>query len=290
MIKQDYIFRKVQDIDKVRFAELLSAAKGGRTMKDFAADCGVNPSTFTRIMQMANKGASSPELLEAIAQHADPASGVTLEALADANGYRIRQDDRLRSTHLFAQRDNTERLIRNVLVQELLDRGQQVRMGSIRYDFSKSLSLRPDALIMTDAFGKENEVWFVDSIANTPYLVHRGNPKEPEINQIRVKQMAFDKLSRFVFIGMNKIDLFRPGRFSLVVLDPAIYEIIVEEFAETNVPTDISIILIDPLNNCISDEYILPHTELGNRDSYFMTTQPVVDDYDYLSTDFYDEE
>lgn len=84
------VCKKTHDLDKARFACLLTAAKGkGRTMTAFAVECDTYPSTFTRIMQGANKGASSLELLEAIALHAAPDSGVTFENLAHANGYSV---------------------------------------------------------------------------------------------------------------------------------------------------------------------------------------------------------
>lgn len=287
MKKKNYIFRKTHEIDKEKFASLLMAAKGGRTMKDFAEMCGANPSTFTRITQMANKGASSTELLEAIATHAAPESGVTIEALAEANGYTCERDIGVKALKLSTTVENIETQVRNVLVQALLDRNEEVRLGSFRYDFSKSLSLSPDALIMTNAFGGENEVWFVDSIIGTPRWTQKeGNP----IHKSRVKQMAFDRFSRFTFISMSKNKLFRPTRFSLAVIDPEVYDIIVEEFSETAVPTDISVILIDTLNSCIAKEYMLPHTEKGQLEAYFMSTEAVVDDRDYLRAETFDED
>lgn len=286
MKEKKLIFRKTHEIDKDAFADLLLAAKGGRTMKDFAVICGVNPSTFTRIIQRTNKGASSTELLEAIAEHAAPNSGVTIDALAKANGYTVEKDSGIKALKLTSYIDNTETLIRNILVQALVDRGQEVRMGNIRYTFSKSLALSPDALIMTEAFGKKDEVWFADSIIATPRVTRDG---AHPVHKSRVKQMAFEKFARFVFISMNPVELFRPSRFSLVVLDREVYDIIVEEFSETTVCTDISVIYIDTLNNCISDEFMLPHTEKGQQESYFMTTQRVLDDFDYLRTE-YDEE
>lgn len=286
-MKKTYIFKKTHELNKELFAELLNAARGGRTMKDFAEACGVNPSTLTRIMQKANKGASSTELLEAIAEHAAPNSGVTLEELAQANGYTLERDTGIKATKLSAYMENSETLIRNILVQGLLDRGADVRMGRIRYTFSKSLSLSPDALLMTNAFGHEDEIWFSDSILAVPRMTR---PDDHPINRSRVKQMAFEKLARFVFISMNKVDLYRPTRYSLVVFDQEMYDIIVEEFAETVVPTDISIIRIDSLNGCIANEYMLPHNEKGAQESYFMTTAVVEEDQDYLSSDIYDEE
>lgn len=283
---KNYIFKKTHEVDKEKFAGLLLVAKGTRTMKTFALECGVNPSTFTRITQMTNKGASSQELIEAIATHADPKSGVTLEALADANGYTIEKDSGIKALKLTSYIDNTETLVRNLLVQGLLDRGQEIRMGKIRYTFSKSLSLSPDALIMTEAFGKKDEVWFVDTIIGTPRLTRDENHP---IAKSRVKQMAFEKFARFVFISMNPVELFRPSRFTLVVLDREMYDIIVEEFSETVVCTDISVMYIDLLNNCIAAEFMLPHCEKGTQPSYFMTTDPIEEEGDYLKSDAFDD-
>lgn len=280
MKQKNYIFKKTHDVDKDRFAELLNAAKGARTMKDFSGICGVNPSTFTRIIQKTNKGASSTELLEAIAENAAPHSGVTIEALADANGYTAERDCGIKALRLTTMGTNIEILVRNVLVQELIDRHAEVRMGNIRYNFGKTMALSPDALIMTDAFGKKDEVWFVDSIVTTM------DTKSKSINKVTLKRMAFDRLSRFVFISMNKIELLRPSRYSLVFFDKEIFNLVAEEFSETIVPTYISLILIDTLNSTISDEFVLPQTAEVPQESYFMTTPSVVNDgVEYLISD-----
>ncbi len=279
MKKKSYIFRKTHEMDKDKFAELLNAAKGARTMKDFSEICGVNPSTFTRIIQKANKGSSSTELLKAIAENAAPNSRVTIEALADANGYTVERDQEIKALRLTTMGANIEILVRNVLVQELLDRNAEVRMGNIRYNFGKTMALSPDALIMTDAFGKKDEIWFVDSITTTI------DTKTKPANKTLIKRMAFDKLSRFVFISINKIELLRPSRFSLVFFDKEIFNLVVEEFSETLVPTYISLILIDTLNSTISDEFVLPQIAEEIHESYFMST-PVVanDNEEYLTS------
>lgn len=286
MSETKYIFRKTHDVDKEVFADLLQKAKGGRTMKDFADLCGVNPSTFTRIVQKANKGASSPQLLEAIVANAVPESGVTIELLAKANGYTVEPDTGVKGARLSSYFDSSTELIRTVLIQSLLDRGADVRLGRIKYGFTKSLCLSPDALIMTNAFGNENDVWFVDSALAVPRIAREdGHP----IHKTRVKQIAFDKISRFVFISMSKCELFRPIRYTLVVFDSEMYDIMVEEFEETLVPTDISIMLIDPLNSTILKEYMLPHTEKGPQTSYFISTPTLEDNNEYLTSDSYDD-
>lgn len=277
---KNYIFKKTHGMDKDKFAELLKRARGDRTMKGFSEICGVNPSTFTRIIQKVNKGSSSTELLEAIAENAAPNSGVTIEALADANGYTVERDWGIKALKLTIMGSNIEILVRNVLVQELLDRNAEVRMGNIRYNFSKTMALSPDALIMTDAFGNKDEVWFIDCIATTI------DTKAKSINRSSLKRMVFDRLSRFVFISMNKIEVFRPSRFSLVFFDREIYNLVVEEFSETLVSTYISLILIDTLNSTIVEEFVLPQITGDAPESYFMTTPVSVNDNgEYLTSD-----
>lgn len=49
-------------------------------------NCGVNPSTLSRLVNMKNNSPNSDELIAAIAENADPDSGVTLGMLLDAHG------------------------------------------------------------------------------------------------------------------------------------------------------------------------------------------------------------
>ncbi len=274
---KNYIFKKTHEMDKDKFAELLISAKGARSMKEFSDVCGVSPSTFTRIIHKRNKGSSSTELLEAIAKNATKDSGVTVEILADANGYTVESDADGTAKSFARNGPNLELLVRSVLVQELLDRNAEVRMGNIKYDFSKSMALSPDALIMTNAFGKKDEVWFVECIN------FAKKSKSRDLNKSNVKRMVFDRLSRFVFISMNKVELFRPTRYSLVVLNKEVFNLIINEFSETIVPTFISIILIDTLNSRISNEFVLPQNNGQTQESYFMTKSlSENEDIDYL--------
>lgn len=285
---QQLIFRKTHEVDKDAFADLLVAAKGGRTMKDFAIACGVNPSTFTRIVQKANKGSSSPELLKAIAENASKACGITLEQLAQANGYTV-ESDSSRIPHRLYNGYYLEHLTRDILVQALLDRGQSVRLGSIRYNVSKSLSISPGALIMTDAFGKKDEVWFVDSVFIQEKKLPASPPSTDPMLKSRIKRLAFDRLARFELISLNNTGLLCPTRFSLVVFSQEAYDIIKNEFSEMIVSPDLSVILIDTLNNCIANEFMLPQKDRGYQDSYFMTTKTIETNGSYLQTDYWDD-
>ena len=78
---------RIRPPDKEKLAELLVRAKGAsRSMRQFALDCGVNPSTLSRIVNMKTSGACTDELLQKVAQNSDTESGITFEILMDANG------------------------------------------------------------------------------------------------------------------------------------------------------------------------------------------------------------
>ena len=111
-------FVKVSSPDKQLFADLLDKARGENTMKGFAELCGVNPSTFSRISNKMNKGASSPELLEIIANNAASDSGVTLEELMFANGYVKTNDwNSARAIYLVQEGRARDIVLKNVLNQ-----------------------------------------------------------------------------------------------------------------------------------------------------------------------------
>lgn len=82
-------FERIADPNIEQLAELTSKAKGGRTVTEFAAQCGVNASTMSRIMNGKISSPISDELLVSIAANADPESGVTFEALLNAHGVKL---------------------------------------------------------------------------------------------------------------------------------------------------------------------------------------------------------
>ena len=60
-------------------------AKGSkRSINEFAKECGVSPSTISRIINKKNTTPNSDKLIKAIAENADIDSEVTLDMLLDA--------------------------------------------------------------------------------------------------------------------------------------------------------------------------------------------------------------
>ena len=142
---------------------------------------------------------------------------------------------------------------------------------------------------MTDAFGKKDEVWFVDSVFIQEKKLPASPPSTDPMLKSRIKRLAFDRLARFELISLNNTGLLCPTRFSLVVFSQEAYDIIKNEFSEMIVSPDLSVILIDTLNNCIANEFMLPQKDRGYQDSYFMTTKTIETNGSYLQTDYWDD-
>lgn len=253
---------KTREPDKDEFARLLKAAKGERTMSAFAELCGVNPSTFTRIMQKSNKGASSPALMEAIAYHAAPGSGVTHEAILEANGFTAVNN----TFHTETTAAKNERAIYDVIVKELLIRGAELRMGDTQFKISKNLKVAPDILISTDIFGEKRKLWMMDVLP--PYKTSMEDPAR--VWAMRARQKTFQIISRFSFLAMQGVDRQVPAQFSIVTSEEPVYRALVDEFSKTKVPIKMSLIFVDTEYRAVKDEFFLPQVDgSGVPESYF---------------------
>jgi len=268
---------KVSAPDQDKLAELTLAAIGARTKQQFAMLCGVQPSTISRLINKSNKGASTEELIQAIAKNAAPESGVTLDALMKANGMVPESDlvitpvKTVRRFDRYVQRQYDAE-VQSIILKELLARGAEVRIGNIRYEISKTLTIRPDTNVLTDVIdGEERAVWLFENIV--PYALRYPDiPFErlQRIKKVNSKHQVFDRISRYSFVAMNKIELFRPKRFSVVVAEADVFDVIVEEFSEMRVPTQITLILVDVETSRVIKEVGLPDIEGNVAPCYFM--------------------
>jgi len=284
MSMSNYYFEKTGNLDKDKFAELVLAAKGNRTMRDFAVACDAAPSTFTRIIQKINKGPSSPDLLQSIAENADPKSGVTLEMLAAASGYsvvNIRQNIRI---NYFTAREAVVNQTKAAITVSLVDRGAMVRFKDVSanaesYKICAGYHSHPDFHISSDAFSGNQQAWLVyvlsfSDLNNTGFIN---------------AETIFTKIGEAILLSSAKevTGSEERFRFSFAIAKKSAYDNILKSFGDLVVPVDISIILIDSETNSIVDEYMLPHVTHGHRPGYFVTTEPVIN---HQSSELYEDD
>ncbi|MBR1598721.1 MAG: hypothetical protein IJ661_07425 [Lachnospiraceae bacterium] len=121
--------------DKMRLAMYVNQAKGlERTMAEFAEDCGmVSASTFSRIVNCKITKPLAVELIQSIVRNAVNPDKIDYEDFMRANGmlpkdeqeHRMKMDEDSRKES--EDRKNAERAIRNIIADELYDRGLMLR-------------------------------------------------------------------------------------------------------------------------------------------------------------------
>lgn len=124
--KKEYIQAGIPDYSKL--GELINRAKGpNRTMAAFAQECGIGPSTLSRI---ANGRITKPvtiENLSTIYEHKDEMFQASFEVLASANGLVTKEEyDKIQARNNVKERKsqqiNRERAMQSIITTALLDR------------------------------------------------------------------------------------------------------------------------------------------------------------------------
>ena len=89
-LKKEEIFEgyvRVREPDYKELARLTDQAKGeGRSLSEFARECGVSKATMSRILNCNCTSPVTDSIIAQIAVHRSPESGVTITALLDAHG------------------------------------------------------------------------------------------------------------------------------------------------------------------------------------------------------------
>lgn len=241
---------RVRDPDKEELSELVIRAKGlKRSMRQFAADIGVNASTLSRIVNMQTARANRDALIVSIAENADPKSGVTLDMLMKAHGMEKRpQGDGWENYKKFEQR------CRMVIQDELLKRGYSV---SVVPDVKARDGFRFDLYLKTDAVSHGSGVWAFEFRMMSP---------DPGISGIPTgmgrTERCVDRIMSSFYTGTAGAD-----KVSVVVEHRAIFEQLKSRYSELCVPNEISFILIS--GDHISDEYVIPMKGRETKETFF---------------------
>lgn len=249
--------------NKAKFAALLDKARGTRTMKKFADDCGVNPSTFSRIYNQANKGASSEELIRIIAENAAPESGVTLDQLMEANGL-VQEGSPMAARRLQESLEAETRYvlveelkkIENVTVVEQLDR--RVIGGTSKcYKIGKNAQIRPDVVVDNILLDGKKGAWIIDVFCSTSGLALSPGSYDDRRFSYQLASKMQQRIGRFWGAYCMESEDKPISRMSFAIYDEQVYELILDHFGEWKSNDSISFILIDLEKGIIEEEYVL---------------------------------
>lgn len=235
---------KSHTADVARLADLLIRAKGGRSMRAFAKECGFNPATFSRIVNGINMGSSSPKLIEAVAKCAAHDSGVTLEMLADANGYTLKANE------VVAEKLQTnpvsqpayELVAQSIVIRDMLESYKSVRIRK-NVKVSDYTHIQPALLMETESMDGSQELFFVEIFGQTG---HDG-------------ERVFEHLSHYVWFETFRIDGTLPLRFLMVIVDLDVYRTMKERLGSRKLPINLDAVYVDVQSGTLVERHRFYH-------------------------------
>lgn len=239
---------RVRPSDKEKLAELVIRAKGAkRSMRQFALDCGVNPSTLSRIVNKKTAGSNSDELVMSIAENADPESGVTFEMLMDAHGKVIKQmSGKVRRESSIIM----EHAIGDIIFRELLVRGYSIAATKDEISHNAlNYRYRTDWAVRTDAISDKGqlELWEFEF---WPSLVE--GDKNMRYLAMKLRQKFLMVLGLYYTGDMNA------KKMSFVVTEMDLFDLLVSSLQGISFDNLFSLIWVDLEKAEIGKEFVFP--------------------------------
>lgn len=257
--EQNAEYIKLRSPNKEQLAALLGKAKGpNRTMAQFAEECGVAASKFSRIMTGKITEPLSFELLVNIQTNSDPNSNINLSDLADANGMMTKEQyDRMQSrspsAHMAVVR-NLEKQMRAIITNELIDRGQMLRLvdGRIPYVDSDESFLYPRTLgDFTIEYNSENgrSVWGFETVTvMSSQMPDRYRARGFFLHQVK------RCYSGYFLLDAWKPDVLKGIKLSFVFYDNDHFSAFSDVLRTVPIKAEFSAILVDLEKNSVVSE------------------------------------
>ena len=233
MVTRASLMKRTEPVDKEETIALVRAAVGDRSIRKFAEEIGVSPSSISRILNGTSTEIRS-SLIAFIASCADPRSEVTLDMLLKAQGFTQPEDRRP-----VGKREKWES--KRPISDELLIRGYSVQYVVEVPDWSVVANL-PTYVLRTDAFSDGEGKWlFYDKLCK--------QVKKVSINMI---QSWIDGIMAAYYRGLQA------KRVSIVLDSDDLFNGMKKMLARYRIRNEISVILISMDDGKVYDEYIIP--------------------------------
>lgn len=281
-------FIRTKDADIKELSELVLAAKGDRSVAEFARACGVSTSTLTRIINQQTAGRISDFLLAQIALNAAPGSGVTIVKLLNAQG-RYAVDGATDPWETLAQisAENTGLSMQNGTASAnpassiaVIDTPGQMDVGTYR-------RISAYAYAMTDAYNaaKQSRMAVQESLMSRRFTVGIDNDltaiNGAEFNcyadfVIMTDALEAEEIKRWAFIQLketgNKACFGMAHYFGMLYLhdtdelatrvtfyteDAVTYEMLKNMYRSESIPGSLSFMLIDEKEQRVVSEYVM---------------------------------
>lgn len=231
---------KKGEYDSKLMSQLLLSAKGPhRTAAKFCEICGIGVSTFSRYANELKKRPCPVDILEKVAEHAAPGSGVTLEKLLAANG----------ETETIAETTETELTLNEIigiLTTTLLSRCECQYPDDVKPVDVMGLPYSPSWSINTTAIdGQKLKRWdfiiwqvFTDIVTEAERFIRQL------LMIIAIVHLGYVNFDKLTFIFSNA----------------SLYEKVLERTRSLKLDFFLSLLLINPVSKQICKEHHIAST------------------------------
>ena len=251
---RDYV--TVKPVDTPRTIYLVGKAKGERGYREFSAAIGTSISFISYVLngqsiKIRNK------VIAGLVNAAADGSGVTLEALMDAQG-RIHKKD------LDSFEANYQSDIRRILIDQLLEAGYEVEFS----EYYRVEHASIDSIIMLRLKLPDSDKFI---------------PCDFKIKTCPIIKTT-DDVDGMTSSWLNEtiaVNFFQKTRLFLVVDNPVIYQKILEKVEQIRIPNDISVLLVSPQKRIVISENAVPRSDGETAEPLFPEYKADVDQAGY---------
>lgn len=258
-------WRLLAQPDMLLLGDLIVRAKGeNRTMADFSVAVGTSASTLSRAINQKATRPVALDILVGIADHADTNSGVDLEALLQANGYRKRRRNKYGEGNEIWDKDIRRRGINALMREKLLETGATVSVAKRytqeepeldQYCFDYGFPSHFESIFKTDLFeGKDYWVIYPCSYVST---------KEDGSDAVDRIALILKAMSDLLMIDTWRPEQLQKVRFTICIVDEVIYEELLRalKVLKAKFNNVFTVMLLDLENNEIVEETVLPNAD-----------------------------
>ena len=265
--------------DRMRIAKMLTNAKGpDRTMAEFATDCGVSPSTFSRILNLKMTRPLSDEMVLSILEHKWERSHIELEDLMHANGKITLEEkekeekSKKENSPFLSGSEYKEKKIkaRDILITELVYRDVKLQVHpcisplSLRSEKPQNkydLPIRGEFSFSCELPAEAPKKWIFSSVGS--FIDETGRS-----TRLLNRRFLRDYATVFLMDEWDP-DSMKDMKYSFLFWDAEYYSSIVEMLNQRKFNNEISAILMDLENGCVAEETIFPMTGKKEPKSIF---------------------
>lgn len=223
-----------------QLSTLLLKAKGPhRTGIEFCRECGISASTYSRYVNLHNKRPCPIEMLQKIAEHADPASKVTLNQLLAANGSTKEEY----SNHAWISGNELIGILTSALTCQKLHVSYPDRRRCIKV---MELSYAPAWSVVIHDRGQENRQW--------DFFLFE------QLEDLKADSARFIR-QLLIIAGAEQLGDLSIDQLTFVFTNEALYDSICRITKEITPAFAVSYLYIDPVRKVIVKEHLLENRE-----------------------------